>query len=136
MKALSIHQPWAWLIVNGYKTIENRSWNTKYRGPVLIHASKNVRTRDYCNAVNLLHRECLGISLPNIDSLEHSGIVGIATITDCVTQSDSPFFFGPKGFVLVDAKPLSFLPLKGRLSFFETGYELNTDGQLIPVGVL
>ncbi|WP_245839042.1 ASCH domain-containing protein [Yersinia kristensenii] len=39
MKALSIRQPWAWLIVNGYKDIENRTWNTKCRGPVLIHAS-------------------------------------------------------------------------------------------------
>lgn len=136
MKALSIHQPWAWLIVNGYKTIENRSWNTKYRGPVLIHASKNVRTRDYCNAVNLLHRDNIGIALPGIDDLEHGGIVGIATITDCVTKSDSPFFFGPKGFVLASAKPLPFLPLKGRLSFFETGYELNTAGQLLPVGAL
>lgn len=38
MKAISIHQPWAWLIVEGYKDIENRTWLTAYRGPVLIHA--------------------------------------------------------------------------------------------------
>ena len=30
--ALSIRQPWAWLIVNGYKDIENRDWKTHYRG--------------------------------------------------------------------------------------------------------
>ncbi|WP_229215634.1 ASCH domain-containing protein [Duganella sp. CY15W] len=40
MKALSIRQPWAWLIVNGYKDIENRSWSTNVRGKVLVHASK------------------------------------------------------------------------------------------------
>ena len=37
-KALSIQQPWAWLIVNDHKDIENRDWRTHYRGPVLIHA--------------------------------------------------------------------------------------------------
>jgi hypothetical protein len=38
VKALSIRQPWAWLIANGHKDIENRSWNTNYRGAFLIHA--------------------------------------------------------------------------------------------------
>ncbi|HDU8694716.1 TPA: ASCH domain-containing protein, partial [Morganella morganii subsp. morganii] len=42
MKAISIRQPWAWLIVNGHKDIENRSWRTKYRGQVLVHASQGV----------------------------------------------------------------------------------------------
>src|SRR5437016_10859136 len=40
MKALSVRQPWAWLIVNGHKDIENRSWQTKFRGKLLIHAGQ------------------------------------------------------------------------------------------------
>ncbi len=40
MLALSIRQPWAYLIASGIKTIENRSWPTKHRGPFIIHASK------------------------------------------------------------------------------------------------
>lgn len=40
MKVITIKQPWASLIVSGYKKIETRSWNTKYRGELLIHASK------------------------------------------------------------------------------------------------
>jgi len=36
--ALSIRQPWAWFVVNGYKPFENLSWWTRYRGPTLIHA--------------------------------------------------------------------------------------------------
>lgn len=40
MRALTIRQPWAQLIALGVKTIETRSWATKYRGPVLIHAGK------------------------------------------------------------------------------------------------
>ena len=38
LKVLVVRQPWAWLIVNGYKDIENRSWRTRYRGALLIHA--------------------------------------------------------------------------------------------------
>src|SRR5258708_38096209 len=40
MKALSIQQPWAWAILAGVKTVENRTWRTFHRGPLLIHASK------------------------------------------------------------------------------------------------
>ena len=39
MKVLSIKEPWASLIMNGTKKIETRSWKTKYRGKIYIHAS-------------------------------------------------------------------------------------------------
>jgi hypothetical protein len=39
---LTLHQPWASLIALGVKTIETRSWSTKYRGPLAIHAGKKV----------------------------------------------------------------------------------------------
>jgi|ERR1700687_42153 len=39
MKMISIRQPWASLIVSGAKDVENRTWPTRYRGTVLIHAS-------------------------------------------------------------------------------------------------
>ena len=40
MKALSLKQPFAELILQGKKTIELRKWNTKFRGEFLIHSSK------------------------------------------------------------------------------------------------
>ena len=40
MKAISIRQPWATLIATGEKTLELRSWKTRYRGPLLICAGK------------------------------------------------------------------------------------------------
>jgi len=40
MKILSIRQPWAALIVSGAKDVENRTWPTRYRGPLLVHAAK------------------------------------------------------------------------------------------------
>ena len=42
MKVLSIKEPWASLIINGYKEYEFRSWKTKYRGKILIHTSKGI----------------------------------------------------------------------------------------------
>ncbi len=41
MKAISLWQPWASAIAMGLKTIETRGWETKYRGPLAIHATKN-----------------------------------------------------------------------------------------------
>ena len=43
MKALSLTQPWATLVVTGAKRFETRSWTTTYRGPLLIHAAKGLR---------------------------------------------------------------------------------------------
>lgn len=42
MKAVTIIQPWATLIALGAKTLETRSWPTKYRGPLAIHAGQKV----------------------------------------------------------------------------------------------
>lgn len=122
MKALSIRQPWAWLIVNGYKDIENRTWNTKYRGPVLIHASTAKPSKaDMGLAREIMQHYAASHRLPERNNFRLGGIVGIATITGCVDESPSPWFFGPKGFTLINGRPLNFHPLKGKLSLFETG---------------
>lgn len=120
MKALSIRQPWAWLIVHGFKPVENRDWPTRYRGPCLIHASKGMTREDYEDACDLAQTQ--GITIPAPHELERGGIVGVANVTDCVTDSPSRWFFGKFGFVLVDAKPLPFLPINGRLGFFNVDY--------------
>ena len=113
MKALSIRQPWAWLIIHGGKDIENRTWKTKYRGPVLIHAGKKIDMAAYSRLADE------GIGLPPIDELETGGIIGQVDIADCVNCSDSAWFGGPLGFVLENPKPLSFSPCIGRLYFFQ-----------------
>lgn len=45
-KCLSVRQPWASLIASGQKSIEVRSWPTKYRGPLVICASKSPKLSD------------------------------------------------------------------------------------------
>ena len=42
MKVITIKQPWATLIAEGLKEYEFRTWNTKYRGDILIHAGKSI----------------------------------------------------------------------------------------------
>lgn len=59
------------------------------------------------------------IILPTPKELERGGIVGCVEIVDCVTRHNSPWFFGPCGFVLQNPYPLKFTPWRGQLGFFE-----------------
>ena len=43
LSAISILQPWAGFILSGSKRVENRTWQTRHRGPLLIHAGQNRR---------------------------------------------------------------------------------------------
>lgn len=113
--ALSVQQPWAWLIVNGYKDIENRDWPTKVRGEIAIHAGKKFDAASY----RQLRRAHPEIPFPDEDAFAMGGIVGKATIRDCVTASKSQWFAGKFGFVLTHQTPLPFTPLRGQLGFFK-----------------
>ena len=57
--------------------------------------------------------------MPRFDDTQRGGIVGQVGIADCVSHSDSPWYMGAVGFVLANAKPHPFRPLKGGLGFFE-----------------
>jgi len=116
VKAISIRQPWAWLIVHGYKDVENRTWATKHRGPILIHAGKTLDP--YFDEIR---QDVLaqGVEFHDARHIERGGIVGQANLVDCVTESTSEWFSGPYGFLLEDAQPLPFQPCKGRLGIFD-----------------
>lgn len=119
--ALSIRQPWAWLILNAGKDIENRDWKTTFRGNCLIHASKSGTRRDYDEAIDFLvdrGLDRLQSDLPALDQLEKGGIVGAVEIIGCTDNSESPWFIGEHGFILRNPKPLPFIAYKGRLGFF------------------
>jgi hypothetical protein len=123
MKALSIRQPWAWAIIHAGKDIENRNWSTSYRGPILIHAAKGMTLAEYDGFMAFVAERFPGkrlpLHFPLPEEMERGGIVGKARIGNCVSSSPSPWFFGPYGFVLADAEPLPFRPLKGALGFFD-----------------
>jgi ASCH domain len=118
MKALSIRQPWAWLIVHAGKDVENRSWPTSYRGPLLIHAAKGMTLSEYDRGAAFA-KACGIVSMPPAEQISVGGIVGQAELADCVRSSRSPWFMGPYGFVLRDVRPLPFTACVGRLGLFE-----------------
>lgn len=115
---LSIRQPWAWLIVHGFKDIENRSWWTAFRGTFLVHAGKGMTIREYEEARVVAAGINPSIDVPDPKDLPRGGIVGEAESVNCVTVSDSPWFFGPHGIVIFNARPLPFFPCRGALGFF------------------
>lgn len=132
MIALSIRQPWAWLIIRpdltgaareewlrspGRKDIENRSWTTAFRGRLLVHAGKGMTRAEYQSAADLALS--LGQRVPNPEDLQRGGVIGSVELADCVTESESGWFFGEYGFLLRDPRPLPFVPWKGQLSFFD-----------------
>ena len=73
MKVLTIKNPWATLIINGYKKYEFRSWKTKYRGKILIHTSINP-DKKFIN------------KFKNLD-YQNGYIIGEADIVDCIEMT-------------------------------------------------
>lgn len=137
MKALSLTQPWAWLVIHGGKDIENRRWNTKLRGEFLIHAAKGMTKLDYHEAQRLteeLQGYQFAHDMPLPEQLERGGIVGSVEIFDVVApvvrkgQTSIPeglsqplhawHFPEQFGFRLRNVRPLPFLPCKGALGFW------------------
>ena len=76
MKIITLKQPWATLIAEGYKKYEFRSWKTNYRGEIYIHAGKGVDK-------DLIERfKGLKLEYPT------SKIVAKVTITDCIPLTE------------------------------------------------
>ena len=91
MKAITVWQPWASLLVSGRKRYETRSWATTYRGPIAIHAAKRPvrRTIDALAAdrgdgwTTLDYFESLLMRPGELDQLPTGAIVGTAILTRC-----------------------------------------------------
>lgn len=127
-KCLSIRPPYAqWIaqydqfVAAGIppKTIENREWTTRYRGPVLLHASKTFEE----DAIWHWERRIPGLGkvVPLYkEGYECGAIVGIADLVDVVEESDDPWFCGSYGWVFANARPLKTpIPWRGSLKLFD-----------------
>lgn len=130
--ALSIQQPWAWLIVRPditdpaereemlhnclLKDVENRDWYTKYRGEFCVHAGRKFDREGYEAVLDRIEG---AFAMPKPSAYQFGGIVGVTRLTDCVTRYDNPLWFtGKYGFVLRDSRPVPFMPCRGQLGFF------------------
>lgn len=135
MRAISIRQPWASMIIRPaltdpvertrafsageIKDIENRNWPTKVRGRVLVHAAKGCTIAEAEDALDFAESVC-GVTFSlDLKTIARGGIIGSVEIVDCVTESSSRWFMGKYGFVLRDPIPMPFIPFKGSLGFFD-----------------
>lgn len=126
--ALSVMQPWTWLLSHRWKRIENRSRRIKYRGQVLLHAGLKVDESADISILRgyhpVLDEPAIGLSSAyhqagQAGEIHRGGIVGIADIVDCVDASDDAYFVGPFGWVVDNARPLRFQPCRGMLGLFD-----------------
>jgi len=121
MKCLSVSQPFADLIVRGKKTIELRTWNTKFRGEFLVHAPLKIK-KDTCKKFGI-----------DETKLRTGVIIGKAEIYDVKTYdsiaelkmdyqkhfASEEFLHHKYGFLLKNPKELRIpIPYKGSLGFF------------------
>jgi hypothetical protein len=119
--ALSVRQPWAWVIIHAGKDIENRTLGSIRAGGmtcrrICIHAASGMTEREYRWAVWKLQPH--GVAVPRAADLIRSAIIGVVDVVDIVSSSDSVWFGGPYGLVLKAAKAITPVPAKGKLGYF------------------
>lgn len=79
MKALSIRQPWAELIIQGRKTIELRTWATRYRGVLIIHAGYIV-DEEACKQFGL-----------DPTTIAHGALIGTVELVDIIALTSEQY---------------------------------------------
>lgn len=122
--ALSVRQPWAWAIIHGGKDIENRTDGSVRAGRmramigerIAIHAAKGMTREEYEDAAEFM--DSIGVECPPAADLERGGVIGSARLLGIVEQTDSKWFFGPRGLVLAEAAPCPFVGASGELGMF------------------
>ncbi len=130
MKVLSLLQPWASLVVSGFKKIETRSWTTAYRGPLLIHASLGKSGKPFARFPEISRR------IPDFSVLPFGAIIGEVRLEEVIRfeggdddflrnitleeKAFGDFSAGRYGFVLKNAVPFEEpIPAKGKLGLWE-----------------
>lgn len=129
MKVITIKQPWATLIAKGYKEYEFRTWKTKYRGEILIHAGKGIDKKA------MARFKYLNLEYPV------GQIIAKATITDCIYVDEDfaqkMFKKDPKvykgllnndgwngyGFKLENVEEIKPIEVNGKLSLWDYDYK-------------
>lgn len=128
MKVITIKQPFATLIAEGLKEYEFRTWKTKYRGDILIHAGKSIDKKA------MKRYEHLNLEYPI------GCIIAKATITDCINvDEDTRKMLNEKnslvysgiikdnewvgyGFKLEKVEKIDQIPINGKLSLWDYNY--------------
>ena len=136
MKAISLRQPWADLVVQGKKTLELRTWTVSHRGPLAIHAAQAVEEAA-CQAHGLAP-----------GGLTSGALVGVVDLVEIIPLDEAAFqqqagahraqgFFAPPpggvvlyGWRLENPRPLPHpIPYRGRMGLFSVPDALLDEGR-------
>ena len=111
MKAISVRQPWASMIEQRKKTIETRTWQTEYRGDLLIVSSKKPKIKD----------------LPTGKALCVVRLIGCRLMTK---EDEKPacceVYPGAYAWLLEDIRPVEYVDIHGSLKIYEVDERLIT----------
>lgn len=130
LRALSVRQPWAWALAEGHKPVENRTWDTPFRGRFALHAGIARFELDEVDQVREAGK-LWGVSVKSImdqccDPANRGAVLALADIVDCV-RSDfakqypaSKAWVNDSGFCFVIANVVRVPPVRvrGQLGFF------------------
>jgi hypothetical protein len=122
MKCLSVSQPYADLIAKGRKTIELRTWNTKYRGEFLVHAPNKIK-KDACKKLGIDETKLLTGAI--IGKVEIYDVKKYNSVSDLRSDykrhfASDEFLHHKYGFLLKNPRILKIpIPYKGSLGFFD-----------------
>lgn len=137
--ALSLRQPWCVFMLSlpaeHLKRIENRLWNTSFRGDIWVHASKGLTKAEFYGACDFalsagVPRELL----PSFDGLQRGGIVGRWRIVNVMLpggmkrvgrelvpherKGDRWHMPDQHGFIIEDARPVPFVACSGAQGYW------------------
>lgn len=104
MKALTLYQPWATLIIHGPKRIENRRWTPPkdlIGKRIAIHAGKTID-----GGAVIRHEDTLLKATGGVFEIPTGVVLGTAIVYGYVTRSDDEWFSGPIGWQLAEVRAL------------------------------
>ncbi|CAD7700156.1 unnamed protein product [Ostreobium quekettii] len=112
-KCISMHQPWASLLVHGVKRIEGRSWPTDLRGRLWVHATAKAPDPQHVREVEALYRtiyEMEGKTVRFPESYPSGVLLGCVEVVDCLQGTDVEGWEGlPDSIKLEVGSPYCFL---------------------------
>ena len=117
MKVITIKQPWASLIAEGIKEYEFRTWKTKYRGDILIHAGKGIDKKA------MKKFECYNLDYPS------GCIITKATLTDCILVDEE------SRKMLNRKNPLVYSNIINDLNWKGYGFKLENVEKVKPIDI-
>ncbi len=113
MKALTLYEPWASLVAKGEKKIETRSWATKYRGPIAIHAAAQMPAYvkklcpKFANLLGIYDYECSWLHDLACKSGPYGKVVATATLVNCLEVVGKAIFPADGTVILKDNTTVS-----------------------------